>query len=72
MQFYVEGIWWYVILVDALLYTFLAWSKGRLHTQTTHWLSPYFPLEKSVSIIYLVLVLWVGFALYRLQLIIFW
>jgi hypothetical protein len=71
MPIYAEAIFWYLILVDALIYNVLVYSKGKWHKKTAHWVSPWFPFNKFVGLLYLVLVLWVGFALLRLQIILF-
>jgi hypothetical protein len=65
---YAEGIIWYLLLVDCLSYMFLSFSQGKLHDKVGHWASNWFPLNKFFSIFYLFLVLWLGFALYRMKL----
>ncbi|PIZ50696.1 hypothetical protein COY27_06300 [Candidatus Woesearchaeota archaeon CG_4_10_14_0_2_um_filter_33_13] len=65
---YTEGIVWYLFFLDSLVYVFMTFSKGKLHQKLTHWLSGYFPLNRFFSLFYLILVMWLGFALYRMQL----
>ncbi|MBU1111641.1 MAG: hypothetical protein KJ896_02585 [Nanoarchaeota archaeon] len=73
MEIYIEGILWYLFLLDCLTYGFLSWTSGKLHKKASHWLSGYFPLNKFFSVFYLFLVLWTGFALYRMQIVFnFW
>ncbi|MBI4980872.1 hypothetical protein HZC30_04935 [Candidatus Woesearchaeota archaeon] len=72
MAIYLEGLLWYLFLLDCLVYNIMCWSKGKWHHQETHWLSDYFPLHRFWGLFYLFLVLWTGFALYRMQLIVFW
>ena len=71
MPLYVEGLVWYLVLLDALIYNVLAWAKGRWHEKATHWISDYFPINKFIGLWYLIMVLWVGFALLRMQIILF-
>ena len=68
MPLYIEGLWWYLLLLDCLLYNAMTWSKPYVHRWETHWLSPWFPLNSFFALFYTVLVLWTGFALYRMQL----
>lgn len=67
-MFYLEGLWWYVLALDCLLYNLLAWTTP-LHKWHSHWLSPAWPLQKLLGLFYFLLAAWLGFALWRLQLI---
>jgi len=71
MPYYIEGILWYLILLDSIVYNLLCWTKGKWHDKMTHWISAYFPFNKFVGLLYLIMTIWVGFALYRLQIILF-
>ena len=71
MPFYAEGLLWYIILLDSIIYNILAWTHGKWHKKMTHWVSKYFPIDKGVGLLYIILVLWVGFALLRMQIILF-
>jgi len=68
MATYVEGVVWYLILIDCIVYNIFSWTYGKKHTRTTHWVSEHFPLSKFMGLMYLFLVVWTGFALYRMQL----
>ena len=72
MNFYMEGIVWYLFLFDAIIYNCLCWSKGKLHQQDTHWISNHFPLHRFWGFYYLIFVLWTGYTLYRMQIIKFY
>jgi len=72
MNFYTEGILWYLFLIDTIMYLIMSWTMGKKHNQQHHWLSAYFPLNRFFSLFYLFLVLWTGHTLYRMQLIVFW
>jgi hypothetical protein len=72
MAFYTEGLLWYLVLIDAIIYNVMAWTQSKKHHKSTHWASEFFPLNRFMGFAYLCLVLWTGFALYRMQLIIFW
>ncbi len=62
----IEGIIWYLFLLDSVTYNLLCWTHGKWHDKLTHWVSKYFPMNKLVGVLYLGLVLWVGAALLRL------
>jgi len=72
---YIEAIIYYAFLIDSLGANIAAWffpnwfkkaSKGSLKVWLKH-----LPLTKGWALIYLILVLWVGWALYRLS-VLFW
>ena len=65
---YGEGILWYLFLLDCLIYNVFVWSKGKWHDKTEHWMSSWFPLNKFFGLWYLILIFWLGFALYRMKL----
>ena len=68
MGIYVEGIIWYLLCLDCLGYNILSWMKGtKIHNQVNHWISDYFPLNRFFGLFYLLMVIWLGFALYRMQ-----
>ena len=71
MPIYMEGLVWYLLLVDALFYNVMAWMKGKGHQRKTHWVSVYFPLDQFFGFVYLILILWVGLALLRMDIILF-
>ncbi len=72
MTIYAEGIIWYVLLADCITYNILTWSKGKMHDRVNHWISDYFPLKKAIGLWYLVMMIWLGSALYRMQIIKIW
>lgn len=65
---YTEGILWYLLFLDCLIYNILAWWKRKGRKERTHWISSYFPINKFLGLGYLLLTAWLGFALYRMQL----
>ena len=69
MAFYTEGLLWYLLLIDVMIYNYRAWKNKD---QGYHWISQWLPLNRFTGFVYLSLILWVGFTLYRMQLIIFW
>jgi len=69
MAFYTEGLLWYLVLIDSIAYNYNSWKRKD---EGHHWVSPWFPLNRFMGFVYLILVLWTGFTLYRMQLIIFW
>ena len=71
MPIYAEGILWYLVLLDCIAYNVLCWNKNKWHNKLTHWISEHFPLNKFMGLWYLLLVLWLGFALLRMEIILF-
>lgn len=69
MPLYAEGILWYIVLLDCIVYNIFAWTGWR--NRTTHWISQYFPINKWVGIWYLIMVLWLGYSLLRMDIILF-
>jgi hypothetical protein len=68
MTLYTEGILWYLFLVDSLVYFGYAFFLNKKE----HWLSSYFKVNRFFSLFYLFIIGWLGFALYRMQIITFW
>ncbi|MBI2102802.1 hypothetical protein HYT55_03110 [Candidatus Woesearchaeota archaeon] len=71
MPLYGEGILWYILIVDSIGYNILCWTRGKWHKKTTHWLSSYIPMNKVMGLLYLFLLLWIGSALGRLDILSF-
>lgn len=69
MVLYIEGVIWYLVLLDAMIYNILSWKKTK--DTASHWISGYLPLNPFLGAVYLILVLWLGFTLWRLQIITF-
>lgn len=69
---YSEGMIWYLLLVDCIIYNIMTWTAGRWHTMEHHWISGYWKFDGLFGVIYAILTLWIGFALYRLMLLQFW
>jgi len=66
MATYMEGILWYLVLLDCIIYNVMAWTYKK-HKKQYHWISKWFPLNRFMGFYYLVLVLWTGFTLYRMK-----
>lgn len=71
MPLYGEGILWYLLVVDCLIYNIFCWTKGEWHGKTAHWLSSYIPINKVMGLLYLGLLLWIGSTLWRLDILLF-
>ncbi len=65
----VEAIIWYLVLLDSLVCNGIAWFDGKWYTKRFPGVSKLFPITKAFAVFYLVLVLWIGFALFRMQII---
>ena len=64
MPLYTEGVLWYFLALDCLMYNLFAWTRS----QKKHWLSSSIPFHPILGAGYLCLILWLGFALQRMQL----
>jgi len=62
----IETIVWYIFLADSLITNLIAWSCPKWYGKKYKKFSRVFPLTKGWGILYLALVLWVGFSLSRL------
>jgi len=60
----VEKILFYLVLLDSLFAVIATWFFSRWYKKQG--LHRYFPLSKGWSALYLFLVMWIGFTLYRL------
>ncbi len=65
---YLEGLLWYLFLLDSIIYNIMVWTENKIHRQTSHWLTEWFPLNKFFGLFYLILLFWLGFTLYRMRL----
>jgi hypothetical protein len=61
-----EGIIYYLVLVDSVGANIMAWAFPGWYKKNYRGLWKHFPATKGWTTWYLVLVLWVGFGLYRL------
>jgi hypothetical protein len=63
----VEAIIWYLFLLDSLGASLFAWFMPKWSKKKFPKLTKHLPLTKAWATIYLVLVLWVGSALHRMN-----
>ena len=63
-----EAVIWYLFLADSVLGNLAVWfsPKMRKFYRKQKFLHKYFPVRKGWMFVYLLLVLWVGYGLYRL------
>jgi len=66
MEFTIEGILWYLVFVDSIFANLIVWFFPNWYEKKFKNMSKYFPTNKGWSLLYLVLVLWIGYALSRL------
>ena len=66
----IEAIIWYLMLIDSLVCNVIAWFDGKWYTKKFPGMSKLFPITKAFAVYYFILVLWIGSALYRMQVII--
>ena len=66
MEFTIEDILWYLVFIDSILVNLIVWLFPNWYEKKFKSMSKYFPASKGWSLWYLVLVLWIGYALLRL------
>ena len=66
MEFTIEEILWYLVFIDSILANLIVWLFSNWYEKKFKNMSKYFPASKGWSLWYLVLVLWIGYALLRL------
>jgi len=65
----VEGVIWYLVLIDSIGANITAWFFAKWYKKNMYkGIVKHFPATKGWCLWYLVLVLWLGFALNRLGL----
>lgn len=68
MEVSFESMIYYFVFIDALFVTIIAWSgRGNSFNEKLGLFSRYFPITRGWTLYYLVLVLWIGYALSRLS-----
>jgi len=66
MEISIEEIVFYILLIDSLGANAMAWgTKGKWYRRNFRIFSRNFPLSKGWTSYYLLIVLWIGFMLYR-------
>lgn len=66
MNLSIEVIIFYILLIDSIAANLLAWSgEGAWFNKNFRIISRYFPLTKGWTTYYLVLVIFIGFILYK-------
>ena len=66
MEFTIEEILWYLVFIDSILVNLIVWLFSNWYEKKFKNMSKYFPASKGWCLWYLVLVLWIGYALLRL------
>jgi len=62
----VEKLIFYLFCLDCLIYIIMTLTAYK-HNRKTHHFWKGFPLHWSMALLYLILLIWLGFALYRLD-----
>lgn len=65
----IEEILFYLLVIDSVGANAVAWFDGKWYTKHFKIFSRWFPVAKGWTAWYLVLVLWLGYAFYRLGII---
>lgn len=66
MAISIEAIIWYAFLVDSIFANIFSWCCPRWYAKKYKGFSRVFPLTKGWTLLYFVLIVWIGYALYRL------
>ena len=67
MGFTLEEILWYLVFIDSVFTYLIIWFLPKWYEKKFKNVSKYFPAGKGWSLWYLILVLWIGYALLRLD-----
>ncbi|NQV91231.1 hypothetical protein HQ489_02045 [Candidatus Woesearchaeota archaeon] len=67
----IEAILFYGVLIDMISYNLVAWFDGTWYKKKFSFFARYFPVAKGLGLYYLLIVLWLGFALWRMN-VLFW
>ncbi len=63
----IEAIIWYLFLIDSIGANIVAWCCAKwFKKKFKGWIYKHLPLTKGWALMYLILVLWVGYGLNRL------
>lgn len=65
METFIAGVF-YLLLIDGVIVTVLAWFGGGWYIERFRTFSRYFPVTKGWATWYLILVLWIGFLTFYL------
>ena len=63
----IEAILWYALLLDSLIANIVSFCCSKWYKKNYKKFYRYFPITKGWSSLYLILVLWVGYTLLRLN-----
>ena len=69
MAWNIEAILWYIVFIDSIGANLMTWFFPGWYNKIYKKTSRIFPASKAWCAVYLVLVLWLGFALRRLSII---
>lgn len=67
MALTLEGIILYLFFIDAIVANLMSWINPKWYKTNLRIFSRYFPPAKGWTAIYLIMVLWVGHTLYRMN-----
>ncbi|MCR4323566.1 MAG: hypothetical protein NUV37_01185 [Nanoarchaeota archaeon] len=62
----VEGVIWYLFLIDSLFANAGAWFFPKWYKKKFRGLWKHLPLTRAWACVYLILIIWIGCALFRL------
>ena len=65
MELSLEKILWFLVFIDSISTNIIVWFYPQWYEKKFNKMSKYFPATKGWSTWYLILVLWIGYALFR-------
>ena len=66
MELSLEKILWFLVFIDSISTNIIVWFFPQWYEKKFNKMSKYFPAPKGWSTWYLILVLWIGYALFRI------
>ena len=66
MELSLEKILWFLVFIDSISTNIIVWFFPQWYEKKFNKMSKYFSATKGWSTWYLILVLWIGYALFRI------
>ena len=63
----IEAIIYYLVALDMISYNLICWFDGTWYKKNFSVLARYFPAKKGFGAYYLILILWLGWSLWRMN-----
>ena len=67
MNYGLEEILWLLVLFDSIISNIIIWFFPKWYNKKFKGMTKYFPATKGWGLLYLILVIWIGYALIRIE-----